>query len=40
MIEIVKVSAYVTCQGHLLVFTHPTAPEAGVQVPSGTVEAG
>jgi ADP-ribose pyrophosphatase YjhB (NUDIX family) len=32
-----KVFAYVTHANRLLVFTHPYAPEAGVQVPSGTL---
>jgi 8-oxo-dGTP pyrophosphatase MutT (NUDIX family) len=41
MTEIVnKVAAYITCEGHLLVFTQPAAPEAGVQIPSGTVKDG
>jgi 8-oxo-dGTP pyrophosphatase MutT (NUDIX family) len=35
-----KVFAYITHGDRLLVFTHPHAPEAGVQVPSGTVEDG
>ncbi len=35
-----KVLAYITTNNHhLLVFRHPYAPEAGVQVPAGTVEA-
>ncbi len=33
-----KVFAYITHQHHLLVFRHPDAPEAGIQVPAGTVE--
>ncbi len=33
-----KVFAYITYQHHLLVFRHPDAPEAGIQVPAGTVE--
>ena len=32
-----KVFAYITNGDRLLVFTHPHAPEAGVQVPAGTV---
>lgn len=36
MIE--KVAAYITCGGRLLVFREPDYPEAGVQVPGGTVE--
>lgn len=35
-----KVFAYITHSNHLLVFTHPHVPEAGIQVPAGTVEAG
>jgi 8-oxo-dGTP pyrophosphatase MutT (NUDIX family) len=34
-----KVLAYITSRGHLLVFRHPAFPEAGIQVPAGTVEA-
>lgn len=33
-----KVFAYITHSNHLLVFSHPYAPEAGIQVPAGTVE--
>ncbi|HXX77501.1 MAG TPA: NUDIX domain-containing protein [Ktedonobacteraceae bacterium] len=33
-----KVFAYITYQHQLLVFHHPFAPEAGIQVPAGTVE--
>ncbi|MBP2111222.1 NUDIX hydrolase [Paenibacillus silagei] len=33
-----KVLAYITYNDKLLVFTHRDAPEAGVQVPAGTVE--
>ena len=33
-----KVMAYITHHHHLLVFRHPGAPEAGIQVPAGTVE--
>ena len=33
-----KVMAYITHHHHLLVFRHPHAPEAGIQVPAGTVE--
>ena len=32
-----KVLAYITHGGRLLVFRHPHAPEAGIQVPAGTV---
>jgi 8-oxo-dGTP pyrophosphatase MutT (NUDIX family) len=35
-----KVVAYITRRRRLLVFTHRDFPEAGVQVPAGTVEAG
>src|SRR3954464_8698523 len=38
MIEKRKVLAYVTHGNRLLVFTHPESPEAGIQVPGGTVE--
>ncbi len=40
MIEFNKVFAYITRGSHLLVFTHPDSPEAGTQVPGGTVEPG
>lgn len=33
-----KVMAYITHHHHLLVFRHSGAPEAGIQVPAGTVE--
>jgi 8-oxo-dGTP pyrophosphatase MutT (NUDIX family) len=35
-----KVFAYITHGNRLLVFRHPFAPEAGIQVPAGTVEMG
>jgi len=35
-----KVFAYITWGIKLLVFSQPTAPEAGIQVPAGTVEDG
>jgi len=35
-----KVYAYITHDEHLLVFSHPDSPEAGIQVPGGTVEDG
>jgi 8-oxo-dGTP diphosphatase len=35
-----KVVAYITWGDRLLILTHPGNPEAGVQVPSGTVEEG
>lgn len=35
-----KVVAYVTHAGRLLVFSHPDFPDAGIQVPAGTVRDG
>ena len=35
-----KVFAYITHNHHLLVFNHPFSPEAGIQVPAGTIEEG
>ena len=35
-----KVFAYITHGNKLLVFRHPFAPEAGIQVPAGTLEPG
>jgi 8-oxo-dGTP pyrophosphatase MutT (NUDIX family) len=35
-----KVYAYITHRGRLLVFAHPEHPEAGLQVPGGTLEPG
>ena len=35
-----KVFAYVTHGDRLLVFRHPAAPDAGIQVPAGTVREG
>jgi 8-oxo-dGTP diphosphatase len=35
-----KVVAYITDGHRLLVFSHPHHPEAGIQVPAGTVEEG
>jgi 8-oxo-dGTP pyrophosphatase MutT (NUDIX family) len=35
-----KVVAYITNGQRLLVFTHPLSPEAGIQVPAGTMKAG
>ncbi len=32
--------AYITHQNRLLLFTHPESPEAGIQVPAGTVKEG
>ena len=34
-----KVFAYITHHNRLLVFIHPFAPEAGIQVPAGTIKA-
>lgn len=33
-----KVVAYIICRGRLLVFRQPESPEAGVQVPAGTMD--
>lgn len=35
-----KAFAYVTHRDLLLVFRHPESPEAGIQVPAGTIEPG
>ncbi len=35
-----KVFAYITHQQRLLVMEHPESPEAGIQVPAGTLEPG
>ncbi|MHC4472723.1 MAG: NUDIX hydrolase [Planctomycetota bacterium] len=35
-----KVFAYITHEGRLLVFRHPGAPEAGIQVPAGSLAEG
>ncbi|HEX9921823.1 MAG TPA: NUDIX domain-containing protein [Anaerolineae bacterium] len=35
-----KVFAYITYTDRLLVFSHPDSPEAGIQVPAGTVKQG
>ncbi len=35
-----KAFAYITHGDRLLVFRHPHAPDAGIQVPAGTVEPG
>ncbi len=35
-----KVFAYVTHHNRRLVFSHPDSPEAGIQVPAGTLEPG
>jgi ADP-ribose pyrophosphatase YjhB (NUDIX family) len=37
MTELKKVIAYITKNDKLLVFLHPNSPEAGLQVPAGTV---
>ena len=34
-----KAFAYITNRNRLLVFIHPFAPEAGIQVPKGTIKA-
>jgi 8-oxo-dGTP pyrophosphatase MutT (NUDIX family) len=39
-ITIAKVVAYITQSDKLLVFSHPFHPEAGIQVPAGTIQAG
>ncbi len=35
-----KAFAYITCAEDLLVFRHPRSPEAGIQVPAGTIRPG
>lgn len=35
-----KVVCYITCGDQLLVFRHRDFPEVGIQVPSGTIDAG
>ncbi len=35
-----KAFAYITHRERLLVFRHPDAPEAGIQVPAGTIKPG
>ena len=35
-----KAFAYITNGGRLLVFRHPLEPEAGIQVPAGTIQPG
>jgi 8-oxo-dGTP diphosphatase len=35
-----KAYAYITHRDRLLIFRHPDSPEAGIQVPGGTVDAG
>jgi 8-oxo-dGTP diphosphatase len=38
MVVVDKAFAYITNRGRLLVFTHADFPEAGVQVPAGTIQ--
>ena len=40
MSQVKKVYAYITRADRLLVFRHVDFPEAGVQVPGGTMDAG
>lgn len=40
MHHIRKAFAYITNAGRLLVFRQPQSPEAGIQVPAGTIEEG
>lgn len=40
MTSIKKVYSYITHQDLLLLFVHVDFPEAGIQVPGGTVEPG
>ena len=40
MVVIRKAFAYITNRGRLLVFEHPDHPDAGIQVPAGTIESG
>jgi 8-oxo-dGTP pyrophosphatase MutT (NUDIX family) len=35
-----KAFAYITHENHLLVFEHPESPEAGIQVPAGSIKPG
>jgi len=35
-----KVFAYITLEGRLLVYRHTQSPDAGIQVPGGSVEGG
>ena len=39
MKRVQKVVAYITNGQRLLVFTHPLSPEAGIQVPAGTMNS-
>ncbi len=38
--RIEKAFAYITYRERLLVFRHPRSPEAGIQVPAGTIKPG
>ena len=40
MLQRNKVYAYITRGDHLLVFRHVDFPEAGIQIPGGTLEDG
>lgn len=40
MTTVERVCAYITQGDRLLVFSHPHHPEAGIQAPGGTIEAG
>jgi 8-oxo-dGTP pyrophosphatase MutT (NUDIX family) len=40
MVYPAKVFAYITHQDRLLIFSQPDSPEAGLQVPAGTLEPG
>ena len=40
MRKVEKVYAYITSENQLLVFKHVDFPEAGIQVPGGTLDAG
>ncbi len=40
LVRLDKVLAYITCRDRLLVFRQPDFPEAGIQVPGGSVEPG
>jgi 8-oxo-dGTP pyrophosphatase MutT (NUDIX family) len=40
LLVVEKVFAYITWEGRLLVFDHVAFPEAGTQVPAGTIIAG
>jgi 8-oxo-dGTP diphosphatase len=38
--HVAKALTYITCEQRLLVFRQPDFPDAGIQVPGGSVEAG